>query len=239
MALVPSRRNDPEILDRPDNAPADLESALRDVRWVNRLLGGRRTLLAALAPYLRAAPTDRPLTVLDLGTGSADLPLALARHARRLGREVRITAVDRDPTIVAIAAREVGDSPDVRVVCADAARLPFSPRSFDLVTVSMFLHHFAHDEAAALLAGWRRLARRAVIVNDLRRHLLPWATIRLLGRVTLRHPMFLHDAPLSVLRGFTVEELRQLAREAGDPRAEVQRSWPYRLALTLGAEICR
>lgn len=236
MALVPARRNDLEILDRRDNAPADLERALRDVRRVNRLLGGRAALFAALAPHLQSADTRRPLTLLDLGTGSADLPLALAAHARRIGREVRITAVDRDPAIAAIAAREAGRDPDVRVVRADAARLPFAPGSFDLVTVSMFLHHFTHEEAAALLAGWRRLARRAVIVNDLRRHLLPWATILLLGRVTWRHRMFRHDAPLSVLRGFTVAELRRLAREAGDPRAEVRRRWPYRLVLSLSAE---
>jgi ubiquinone/menaquinone biosynthesis C-methylase UbiE len=236
MSLVPARRNDPEILDRSDNSAADLESALHDVRRVNRWLGGRRALLAALEPHLRAAATDRPMTLLDLGTGSADLPLDILRHARRLGRELWITAVDRDAEIARIAARAVRGEPEIRVVRADATRLPFAPGSFDLVTASMFLHHFHDAELVELLAACRRVARRAVVVNDLRRHRLPWVTIRFLGAVLRRHPMFRHDAPLSVLRGFTVDELERAAVAAGETRPAVRRAWPFRLLLTLTAE---
>jgi hypothetical protein len=97
----------------------------------------------------------------------------------------------------------------------------------------MFLHHFDHDDAARLLSGFRSIARSAVLVNDLRRHVIPWAFIGLAARATLRHPMFVHDAPLSVLRGFTDEELRAVARDAGAKSAVVERRLPYRLLLTM------
>ncbi len=232
-ALVPARRFDPELMDRPDNSPAELEAALRDLRLVNRWLGGGRALLRALDPWLDAATDGRPLEVLDVGTGGADLPLAMVRHARARGRAIRITAVDRDPVTASIARRETAAYPDVRVLCADARELPFEPRSFDLVTASLFLHHFRAAEIVELLRGFRRLARRAVLVNDLRRHVVPWSFIRVVGRLTARSRMFLHDAPLSVLRGFTPGELREIVREAGIERAEVRRRWPYRLLLTL------
>jgi SAM-dependent methyltransferase len=235
--LVPQRRNDPELLDRPDNPAPVLERAVRDLGAVNRWLGGRRALLRGVRPFLRADVTAGPLHLLDVGTGGADLPLSLIAEAERVGRELTVTAVDHDPRTASIAAGLTRHEPRVRVVCADAGCPPFPPGSFDLVTASMFLHHFEHGEIVRLLTVFRRLARRAVVVNDLRRHRLPWAFIGLAARVTWRQEMFVHDAPLSVLRGFTPGELRRAARDCGADGARLERLWPFRLLLVLpGAE---
>jgi SAM-dependent methyltransferase len=233
--LVPARRSDPEWLDRTDNVPRDVEEALRDIAWVNRRLGGARALLRAIHPYLPAGPDGSDIEILDVGTGGGDLAAAMVDLGRSRGRRVRVTAVDRDPVAAAFAAREVPEG--VRVVQADAAALPFPEKSFDLVTASLFLHHFRHPEAAALLSAFRRLARRAVVINELQRHRLPWAFIAVAARATRRSPMFVHDAALSVLRGFTETELRALARDAGAPEASVERSWPFRLLLVLPPDL--
>lgn len=233
MRLVPERSAQPEILDRTDNSPADLKDALRDIRLTNRFLGGRKTLLDALDPFIESG--EGPLEVLDVGTGGGDLAVEMVRHARRRGRELRVTAIDRDQDIAVLAHGEVKDCAGVTVVRADALELPFAERSFDLVTASLFLHHFSFDDLTRLLNRFRRLARQAVVINDLRRHRVPWIFIYLASRVTLRHPMYAHDAPLSVLRGFTVEELQRSARRAGAPAPQVYRRWPYRLVLTLPA----
>lgn len=233
MSMIPRRSNAPELLDRDGHSVAELAGALRDIRAVNRFLGGSRALLDALRPVIRRTKPGVPLNVLDVGTGAADLPLAMVRCAERMGRELRVTAVDRDRTTAAIAAGEVARSSQIRIVCADAHHLPFPPGSFDVVTASMFLHHFELGDVARLLARFRELARRAVLINDLRRHLVPWSFIALVSRVTRRDPMFVHDAPLSVLRGFTVAELLQAARESGAASVTLRRRWPYRLALTL------
>lgn len=233
MWMVPERSLEPEWMDRPDNSAADLEATLQDIRNVNRLLGGRRVLLEALRPFLAAAPRGRPLEILDVGTGGADLPLAFVREAREAGCDVRVTAIDRDPETAAIAAREAAGHDEIRVVRCDARRPPFGAGSFDIVTASMFLHHFSHPEVVELLAGFVRLARQAVVINDLRRHRVPWAFIGLAARATRRHPMFVHDAPLSVLRGFTHAEMQRAASEAGAGPFRLERRWPYRLQLTL------
>lgn len=229
--LVPARRLDPEWMDRDGIARADLEGALGDIRTVNRRLGGSSTLVRAVAPHLRGGP--RPFTILDVGTGGADLPVDLVAAGRAAGADVRVVAVDRDPVTAAIARRHAACCPEVTVVEADAFDLPFPERSFDLVIASMFLHHFDHGDAVKLLRGFRRLARRAVLINDLRRHRLPWAFIGFAARLTRRHPMFVHDAPLSVLRGFTDDELLAAAREAGAPDPRVERRFPFRLVLTI------
>lgn len=234
--LVPARRYDPEWMDRPGNARADLEGALDDIRAVNRLLGGTKVVLHAVRPYLRELPEGGVLSILDVGTGGADLPLAIGADARRLGRRTRIVAIDRDAVTAGYARRAAVEDGDVTIVRADAFALPFSERSFDLVTASMFLHHFAHSDVVRLLSGFRRLARRAVLVNDLERHAIPWAFIAVAARVTGRHRMFIHDAPLSVLRGFTRDELLRAGREAGGGASRVETRLAYRLLLTVPAD---
>jgi SAM-dependent methyltransferase len=231
--FVPPRRFDPEWMDRPDNPPEALTRALDDIRAVNRFLGGSATIVNAVRPYLMAQVGDRPLSVLDIGTGGADLPLDLVAAARRWGRPIRIVAVDRDPVTLDYARGKTAATPEIEIQPADAFDLPFPPGSFDLVTASLFLHHFTHADAVRLLASFRSVARRAVLINDLERHLLPWAVIAIVARLTRRHPMFVNDAPLSVLRGFTPAELLSAAREAGAADATVVDRMPYRLLLTM------
>jgi SAM-dependent methyltransferase len=229
--LVPPRRHEPEWLDRTDNATPDVEGALKDIAWVNHRLGGARALLRGIDPFLQSTPPGSVCEILDIGTGGGDLAAAMVEHGRSRGLRVDVTAVDRDPAAAALAAREAPRG--VRVLQADAFSLSFPRQSFDLVTASLFLHHFRPAEAAALLSIFRRLARRGVVINELRRHRIPWAFIAMAGRVTRRSPMFVHDAALSVLRGFTESELLALAADAGAPDAPVRRLWPYRLLLTL------
>ena len=231
--LVPARRLDPEWMDRTDNTAEDLNGALDDIRSVNRFLGGSKIIVTAVRPFLLATRDGEPLSVLDVGTGGGDLPLDLVAEARRLGRRMRIVAVDRDAATLDYARRKTAAVQEIEIRAADAFDLPFAPSSFDLVTASLFLHHFAHDDAVRLLSSFRLIARGAVLINDLRRHVVPWAFIGLAARATLRHPMFVHDAPLSVLRGFTVDELLFAAHEAGAADAAVQSLFPFRLLLTM------
>jgi SAM-dependent methyltransferase len=230
--LVPARRHDPEWMDRTDNAPEELEGALHDIGAVNRWLGGSKAMIAAISPFLDACPAGGTLRVLDVGTGGADIPVAMAAEARLRGKRLAVVALDRDPVTAAHARRAVGGNPDVEVVRGDAFELSFADGAFDLVLASMFLHHFQHDDAVRLITEFRRVARQAVIVNDLERHWIPWAFIALGARVTRRHAMFVHDAPLSVLRGFTKAELERIAAEAGADGAVVRDHWPYRLVMT-------
>jgi len=219
-------------MDSTGNPRASLEAALADIALANRYLGGVSALLGAVEPLLRPGLHRGTLEILDLGTGGADLPEALARRAQDLGTGVRISAVERDPATAQIAAHRVSGQPAIRVIRADAFRLPFRERAFDLVCASLFLHHFSEDEIVILLRNAARVCRGIVLVNDLRRHRVPWAFIGTASRFTFRHAMFVHDAPLSVLRGFTSDELASLARTAGLSDVTVRRRWPFRLVLT-------
>jgi ubiquinone/menaquinone biosynthesis C-methylase UbiE len=147
----------------------------------------------------------RPVTLLDVGSGSGDIPRALGdRVARRSGRAT-VCALDRDPTAVELARRS-----GLTAVQGDALRLPFGDGSFDLVTAVKFAHHFRGGALNRLLAEMARVARRRVLVLDIRRHWLAYYGFIAWSRVLTRNRLVRHDGPLSVLRAFTPDELLAL-----------------------------
>jgi SAM-dependent methyltransferase len=231
--LTPDRRAvGPEWMDRDDNGRVDLAPCLVDLRRVNRYLGGHAVLLRALRPLLERTPPGASLRILDVGTGDGDHPRAIVREARRRGVRVHVRAVDRDPVVVELAREQCAAYPEIEVAAADATALRVPDGSFDVVTASLFLHHFDGDDARRVLAELSRVARSTVLVNDLRRHRIPWAFTATLAGMRLLSPMSRNDGPLSVLKGFTDDELLALGREVSE-RARVRRGLGYRLLLEI------
>lgn len=191
--------------------------SLSDLVRINRYLGGYRTLRSLLARIAR--PGDR-FTVLDVGAASGDM----AAKIREWYPGARITAFDYKVNHLAAArcAKVVGD----------AFRLPFAANSFDFVFSSLFLHHFENAAAIELLAGFRGIARRAVLAIDLERGPLAYHFIPATRWLFQWDPITVHDAPISVGAGFKREELLALAAKAGFPRASVRVHRPWgRLSL--------
>jgi len=205
----------PELMDDPQASREELRRSLRYLRWVNRRLGGRSALLGRLRKWSKGWPRDRPVTLLDLGTGSADLPVEARRWAEGAGFDLRITGVDAHATTLDLAREHVGDVEGVELVEADARRLldRFEPGSFDYAHAGLFLHHLPDIEVMTVLRIMDRLSRRGVIWNDLARTALARLGVRV---VTIgAPPMARHDAVVSVRAGFTRREALDLARRAG------------------------
>jgi ubiquinone/menaquinone biosynthesis C-methylase UbiE len=209
-----ARATERELLD--EGVPeAEALRSLSDLRLVNRWLGNRRALLRAVRPHL--PPGGR---LLDVGCGSGDLPVFLRD---RLPATPSIVGLD----VKALHLRAA--PPVVRPVVGDVRSLPFADGSFDVVTASLFLHHFDAPELPALLAGLHRLARRALVVNDLHRALVPWLFGRAAFPLLFRSRVSVEDGLLSIRRGFRPEELRAAFAAAGLAPVSVRRSFPYRL----------
>ena len=231
--LTPRRLYQEELLDAGAGTDDDVAGSLSDLRRINRFLGGTNVVLRALEASLSRDPKRR-ISLLDVGTGSADIPSEVARWCRDRGIEADIAALDISERNIRVARTKLGVGRDLNLLRADAATLPFLGRSVDYVTASLFLHHFADDDVVRLLREFARVARRAVIVNDLMRNLVPYYFIKLGGPLITSSWLTRNDGPVSVLRGFTREELGALASRAGLQRFEVRRSFPYRLSLVAG-----
>jgi SAM-dependent methyltransferase len=209
-----SRATEPEQLDEGVPEKEALRS-LADLRLVNRWLGNRRGLLRAVRPHL--PPGGR---LLDVGCGSGDVSAFLLKH---LPGPLRAVGVDIKTLHLRAAPRAV------RGVVADVRRLPFPDRAFDVVTASLFLHHFEAEELPAILAGLLRVARRALVVNDLHRAVVPYLFGRTAFPLLFRSRVSVEDGLLSIRRGFRADELQAAFARAGVPGVTVGRRFPYRL----------
>lgn len=214
-----------ELLDGPAPAP-ELARCLADVARLNALFGGRLLTLVHVRRLLGRLPPGRPATVLDAGTGGADVPRALVRWARRTGRALQVLAVDQDPAVLEIAARAVAGYDEIRLLRADALALPLPSGAVDVAASSLLLHHLEPAEAVRHLREMDRVARLGTVVNDLGRSRAGYALVWLATRVLARSPMSRHDGPLSVRRAYTPAELRGLYARAGLAGVRVRRYGP-------------
>jgi SAM-dependent methyltransferase len=218
MVDLTRRAADPELLDEGVPEPEALGS-LADLRFVNRWLGNRTRLLAAIRPHIDEARPGSSPRLLDVGCGSGDLPMWLRA---RTSPSLMAVGVDLKWLHLRQAPAEV------RCVVADARSLPFASNTFDVVTASLFLHHFNEGEVAAVLRELFRLTRRVLVVNDLRRARVPYVFGRLVFPLLFRSRVSVADGMLSIRRAFTRIELEAAFAEAGIP-ATIRQTWPYRL----------
>jgi SAM-dependent methyltransferase len=232
MAGFP-RAHAPELMDQPRQDAAELARSLADLRQVNRWLGGRRAMVRAVAGIASRLGAEE-VRVLDVATGSGDVPLALTRWARGAGRRLRVVATDLHPQTLELARAHTRADPDVEVRQADALALPFADGEFHVSLCSTALHHFDEPEAVTVLRELDRVASHGVVVGDLLRSRGGLLGARLLAAtIWRRHPITRHDGPVSVRAAFTPAELRGLAAAAGLAGARVRAHPPFRLSLVL------
>lgn len=232
LPFRPVRTTAPELLDQPGHDPAELAGNLADLRRVNRWLGGISLTIGGLERLLGDLPPSAPLRVIDVATGGADIPVAVANWAKQRGLRAWILATDISAEIVRSADRPG----TVAVALADARRLPFADDSFDVAICSLVLHHLRPDEAVSMLREMGRVARRGIVVNDLVRHWPGYVGAWLMSRILTRNPLTRHDAPLSVRRAYTRREMGTLLARAGLHPVACTGFLRYRVALTARAQ---
>ena len=228
--LFEERSNEPELIDGTDFTREEYFGSLGDLRWVNRSLGGRRALEKHLFPMLKAHGNLEKTRILDVGTGSGDLPIDIVNWSRENGISVQLTIIDNNQLAASEALRMTKGVDEISVLRADAMQLPFREASYDFVIASLFLHHFETPTAARLISEFRRIARRGVIINDLRRHIVAYLGIKLLTSLLTQNRLVRHDAALSVLRAFKESDVREISELAG-VKLDSMRSFPFRLVM--------
>jgi SAM-dependent methyltransferase len=204
-----------ELLDGPLDDPAALAGNLRDLRRINRWLGGASLSTAAIEAL---AAHRAQLTLLDVGTGGGDIPVALLDWAHRRDRRLSVVGIDSRPEIIALAVRaHLAGAPDGRLELqiGDGRSLPYPDRSFDVAHSSLVLHHLDPADAVELLREMGRVARLGVVVNDLHRGRLAWLGAWLMSHLLTGNRYPRHDAPMSVRRAYQVPEANDLLRTAG------------------------
>lgn len=209
----------PELLDSDVGTPAEIDTALNDLRRINRWFGGIGTT-THMIERAAAVTGQKQLSLLDVAAASGDVAQKARERLRRAGVELAITVLDRAPSHLRNGLPKVA---------GDALALPFRDQSFDLVSCGLFAHHLEPPEIIQFVNEGLRVARVAVLINDLVRHPMHLALVYA-GLPLFRSSMTHHDAPASVRAAYTREEMQQILSQTRAARVEVTPSPLFRMA---------
>ena len=200
-----------EMMDRPQPVSAELERDLERLRQLNRWFGSHRLVLNFMRRWIKPHTRTR---IVDLATGSGDIPRLIANYARGIRAQVEIEALDRQSATLEIARKLSSSYPEISYREANILEWN-SVEAYDIALCTLALHHFSDEDAVRVLRQCRQLSRRFVLVSDLRRGVFLRTGVYLLTAMIFREPMTRHDARLSAVRAFSFSEMRNLALRAG------------------------
>jgi hypothetical protein len=221
---APPQRDCEELLDEGRAAATEIEASLRDLRRINAWLGNRQLVVIETVALLQKYQLLRA-HIIDIGTGSADLPVAISKAATRQNIATKVLALDCKLLHLHIAQlMNDGEEGSPSLLCGDAFRLPLADNSVDLVTSSLFLHHFRPAQIEQLLQEFSRVSRVGWVMIDLVRHYVPLVFFRATWPIFARSHLTRHDGAASFRRGYTVNEMRAhiAAMQTGAARVEVK-----------------
>jgi len=199
-----------EMMDRPQPVSPELKRDLKNIRALNRYFGSYRLVSRFVRRWI--GPGER-VRIVDLATGSGDIPRLIVDLARKIGAKVEIDALDRQSATLEIARGLSAAYPEISYIEADILEWR-SEELYDIVFCSLVLHHFSDCDAVRVLRRCRDLSRKFVLVSDLRRGWLARIGAYLLTALIFREPMTRHDARVSVARAFSFDEMNDLAHQA-------------------------
>ncbi|HZS19135.1 MAG TPA: methyltransferase domain-containing protein [Candidatus Udaeobacter sp.] len=200
-----------EMMDRDKPPAAELERDLERIRQLNRWFGSYHLVLTFIRRWIK--PGDR-LRIVDLATGSGDIPRLIVDYARTIDASVEIDALDRQPATLEVARNLSAEYPNISY--REANILEWNPdKRYDIALCSLALHHFSNDDATRVLCACREMSKRFVLVSDLRRSFFLTVGVYFLTATVFREPMTRYDSRLSVRRAFSFSEMRELALRDG------------------------
>ena len=208
----------PEMIDTGEGSPAEIAGSLRDMQFLNRAFGGEATTLRMIRKIAgRSAQGD--LSLLEIGAGFGKVPLAARKALAPSGIRLNVTLLDRVHLHL---------NHEERCVVGDALALPFRDASFDVVSCCLFAHHLEPRELLDYSNEALRVARIAVLINDLVRHPLHFA-LAYAARPMYRSRLTRHDAPVSVRRAYTRNEMHEILAGSAAAKVEVEQRYLYRI----------
>ncbi len=210
------RSHEAEIMDDFSIQDERIDKALNELKIINKYLGGISTTKSALSYF--AESENAELKILDIGSGSSDNLIA----AKSKYSNLKILSLDKN-------LRALSSSENLlEKINSNAFKLPFKNNSCDIVHAALFLHHFTEEELHLLLMEFLRTTRKGIIINDLQRSYFALLGIKILTVLFSKSEMVKNDAPLSVKRGFTKQEMLKLLSGVGVTNFIIKKRWAFR-----------
>lgn len=206
-----------------------MSQTLRELKFINHWLGGNAVTISGLETLVSAAGTQNPpLTIADLGCGGGDMLMLTADWARKKHLEAKLFGVDANDFITQYAQRHSTDYPEISYLNLNVFSPEFRSQTYDIVTCTLFCHHFTDEELVELFRGLHRQVRVGIVINDLHRHWLAYHLIKWLTRWFSKSYLVKNDAKLSVRRSFRRRDWENIFQQAGIGNLRIRWRWAFR-----------
>lgn len=217
-----------EIMDDLHCSGEVLHQTLWELENINYLLGGNQVTLNGLNQLLEDVPLSKDLHIVDLGCGGGDI-LKLIRRLLDLKKFTgTLTGIDANPNVIKFATNNTPTSYRIQYESLNIFSEDFRARKFDIVTGTLFFHHFTTEQLVAFFKQLKNQASVGLIINDIHRHWFSYYSIKWLTQIFSRSRMVRHDAPLSVLRAFSKDELQGILEQSGIINFRIKWRWAFR-----------
>ena len=227
MSRFDQRSREKEIMDDLDCSGPVLEQTLRELKTINRLLGGNGVTNRGLSQVVQRFPQDQ-YSLVDLGCGGGDMIAVMQAWASKKNIPIRFIGADANANTIALAKERQKPLSEVHWQVANVFDSTFLEDQVDIATCTLFTHHFTDEELVQLFQGLKQKVRLAIVINDLHRHPLAYYSIKWLTHWFSKSPMVQNDAALSVLRSFKRRDWKSIFEEAGLGKVEIRWCWAFR-----------
>ncbi|MEB2773702.1 methyltransferase domain-containing protein [Algoriphagus sp. D3-2-R+10] len=227
MSKFAQRSEEKELMDDLNCSGEELNQTLRELKTINRWLGGNHVTTSGLAKIFRSCPQDS-YSVADIGCGGGDMIRVMAEWAKSQKKEVNFTGIDANRNIIALATVRLADLSEVSWRVQNVFEPEFSEEKVDISTCTLFTHHFTDIELVGLLKSLQAKSKLGIVINDLHRHWFAYNSIKILTRLFSKSEMVRHDASLSVLRSFSRNDWERILDKAGIADFTISWNWAFR-----------
>lgn len=216
--FFPFRETKKEIMDDYSIIDQRMFTALDELEIINKYLGGIGTTKKGIELLAADHQQKNVIRILDIGSGFSDV--------FNFDTDTELNVIRLDINAGILKRLKAGDSNAV-CICADAGIRCVKEKSFDLIHMSLFLHHLNDSQIKLLFSDIKSIAKTGIIINDLRRNIVAYLAIRVLTYLFSGSEMVKNDGPLSVKKGFVKRDLISLLNEF-EFKYVIKRKWAFR-----------
>lgn len=231
MVNLETRDYTKELLDEEQIPFADIQQNMKELNIINTYLGGHAVTISGVQKILDRFPDNTTITICEIGCGGGDNLLAIAKWCGSKNIPVSFIGIDIKPACISYAKIQCGTL-NAEWITSDYISADFTNKKPDIIFSSLFCHHFKEDELVPMLQWMKANAAKGFFINDLQRHSLAYHSIKLITKLFSKSYLVKNDAPLSVARGFTTKEWKQLLNWAGIESYSLQWKWAFRYLVT-------
>ena len=241
MPNLSYRSNEKELIDDLELENDALRQNLEELALINKYLGGNQVTTSGLSRLLPTSPITNnqqerlpsPITISDLGCGGGDMLMVMADWAKKKGINAQFIGIDANDFMIDFGTKRTANYHNISYLHQDIYSEQFKEKSFDIVTMTLFCHHFSDESLITLLQQLKKQTRIGIVINDIHRHWFAYHSIAWITKLFLKSYLVKNDAKLSVWRAFVREDLEKIVQKAGFTNYSIRWKWAFRWEVVL------